>query len=70
MLSFLNVTTPKAPTRPFCSTCWKPILNSSPGYGQDRYCDAAKEKIRAACACPDADVFFHLRRHPDQPDRH
>ena len=33
-------------------------LEQLPGYGQDRYCDAAKEKIRAACACPDADVFF------------
>ena len=28
------------------------------GYGLDDYCTAAKEKIRAACACPDADVFF------------
>lgn len=27
-----------------------------PGYGTDRYCDSAKEKIRAACAAPDADV--------------
>ena len=33
-------------------------LEQLPGYGQDRYCDAAKEKIRSACACPDADVFF------------
>lgn len=28
------------------------------GYGLDDYCTAAKEKIRAACDCPDADVFF------------
>ena len=28
------------------------------GYGLDDYCTAAKDKIRAACACPDADVFF------------
>ena len=28
------------------------------GYGLDDYCTAAKEKIRAVCACPDADVFF------------
>ena len=28
------------------------------GYGLDDYCTAAKEKIRAACAYPDADVFF------------
>ncbi len=27
-----------------------------PGYGSDRYCDLAKEKIRAACGCPEADV--------------
>ena len=29
-----------------------------PGYGTDPYCASAKEKIRAACACPDADVTF------------
>ena len=28
------------------------------GYGLDDYCTAAKEKIRLACAKPDADVFF------------
>ena len=28
------------------------------GYGLDDYCTAAKEKIRAACCKPDADVFF------------
>ena len=28
------------------------------GYGNDSFCDSAKEKIRAACGCPDADVFF------------
>lgn len=28
------------------------------GYGTDRYCDSAKGKIRMACACPDAEVFF------------
>ena len=33
-------------------------LEQLPGYGQDRYCDAAKEKIRSACGCGDADVFF------------
>ena len=27
------------------------------GYGTDPYCASAKEKIRAACACPEADVF-------------
>ncbi len=29
-----------------------------PGYGADKYCESAKEKIRAACGRPDADVFF------------
>ena len=28
------------------------------GYGFDEFSDAAKEKIREACACPDADIFF------------
>lgn len=29
-----------------------------PGYGSDIYCERAKEKIRAACECPDADIYF------------
>ncbi len=29
-----------------------------PGYGSDTYTQSAKEKIRNACAAPDADVFF------------
>ena len=28
------------------------------GYGFDRYCERAKEKIREACECPEADVSF------------
>lgn len=28
------------------------------GYGSDYYCDSAREKIKAACACPDGDVYF------------
>ncbi|MGI5976200.1 MAG: threonine aldolase family protein [Candidatus Limivicinus sp.] len=28
------------------------------GYGGDEYCAAAKEKIRRACRCGDADIFF------------
>lgn len=28
------------------------------GYGFDRFCESAKEKIRRATACPKADVFF------------
>ena len=33
-------------------------LEKVPGYGTDPYCANAKEKIRAACACPEADVSF------------
>ncbi len=28
------------------------------GYGFDEYSDSAKEKIKAACNCPDAEIFF------------
>lgn len=28
------------------------------GYGSDPYCEQAKEKIRTACQCPDADLYF------------
>lgn len=28
------------------------------GYGTDKYCESAKEKIRKACQCPDAEIFF------------
>lgn len=27
-------------------------------YGNDKYSDSAKEKIKAACECPDAEVYF------------
>ncbi len=33
-------------------------LEQAPGYGNDPYCDSAKEKIRVACECPDAEIFF------------
>ena len=33
-------------------------LEQSPGYGTDEYSDAARRKIRAACACPEAAVHF------------
>lgn len=33
-------------------------MEKLPGYGTDKYCDSAKAKIRAACQCPDADIFF------------
>ena len=28
------------------------------GYGSDPYCNRAAEKIKAACECPDAEVYF------------
>lgn len=33
-------------------------LEALSGYGSDRYCDSAKESIRAFCNAPDADIFF------------
>lgn len=33
-------------------------MEQTPGYGTDRYCEAAREKIRAACKAPNADVHF------------
>lgn len=33
-------------------------MEQLPGYGEDRYCESAKEKIRAACECPDAEIYF------------
>ena len=33
-------------------------MEKLPGYGMDKYCLSAKEKIRAACGCPEAEVYF------------
>lgn len=33
-------------------------LISQPGYGEDCFCAAAREKLRAACGCPEAGVYF------------
>ena len=33
-------------------------LEKLTGYGQDWYCERAKEKIREACQCPEAEIFF------------
>lgn len=30
----------------------------APGYGNDKYCESAKAKIREACKCPKADIHF------------
>lgn len=33
-------------------------LEQLPGYGKDKYCASAKEKIRQLCACPQAEIYF------------
>ena len=33
-------------------------LEKTPGYGLDGYSESAKEKIRAACKAPSAEIFF------------
>lgn len=33
-------------------------MEKLPGYGSDHYCQTAKEKIMAACGCPEAEVHF------------
>lgn len=33
-------------------------MEKTPGYGLDAYCERAREKIREACHCPQAEVFF------------
>lgn len=33
-------------------------MEQLPGYGADRYCESAKEKIRQACQCAEAGVYF------------
>ena len=33
-------------------------LEPLPGYETDRYCESAARKIREACGCPEAEVYF------------
>ena len=33
-------------------------LENLSGYGTDKYCERAIAKIKKACGCPDADVYF------------
>ena len=33
-------------------------MESTPGYGEDDYCNRAKEKIRQYINCPNADIYF------------
>ena len=36
----------------------KTNLETLVSYGNDKYCESAKEKIKSACGLPDADVYF------------
>ena len=45
-------------------------MEQLPGYGTDHYCEEAKEKIKKACGCEDAEALFTDRRHADQSDCH
>lgn len=36
----------------------KTNYESLSGYGSDKYCESAKEKIKKACGCDDAEVYF------------
>ena len=36
----------------------KTNYESLSGYGSDEYCERAKEKIKKACGCNDAEVYF------------
>lgn len=57
MLSFVN---------DYCEVAHENILNKlmeirtekNPGYGTDKYCESAKGKIRKACKCDEAEVYF------------
>ncbi len=33
-------------------------MEKTPGYGLDQYCETAREKIRKACSCPQAEIHF------------
>lgn len=33
-------------------------MQQEPGYGEDSFCASARERIRQAIGCPDADIFF------------
>ena len=33
-------------------------MEKLPGYGFDKYTESAKEKIRKACGCPEAEIYL------------
>ena len=41
--------------------------SQSASYGYDEWSDAAREKIREACQCPDADVYSLSAEHKSTP---
>ena len=41
-------------------------MDKNPGYGTDAICESAKNKIRAACGKPDAEVYFPRWRDSDE----
>ena len=41
-----------------CSRPLRTHLIRQPGYGNDDFCRSAADKIRAACGCPEAEVYF------------
>ena len=34
------------------------MMEKLPGYGFDKYTESAKEKIRKACGCPEAEIYL------------
>ena len=57
MLSFVNDYSAGAHPKVFEALA-KTNAVKTVGYGEDEYCEAAKEKIRAACECPEAQIYF------------
>lgn len=57
MISFLNDYSAGAHERIMARLMATNLVKTS-GYGTDDFCAGAKEKIRAACACPEAEIFF------------
>ena len=57
MLSFENDYSAGAHPKLLQALCEENLV-SQPGYGEDEYCRRAAEKIRAACAAPEAELRF------------
>ncbi|MDO4943336.1 MAG: beta-eliminating lyase-related protein [Lachnospiraceae bacterium] len=59
MLSFVNDYSEGAHEK-ILKELLKTNMEALGGYGSDRYCESAKQKIRKACACKDADIYFFV----------